>query len=41
MSVNLPAADPTDIVGWLRIDSRLTSSGQPTEPQLAALADNG
>ena len=41
MSVNLPAVDPTDIFGWLRIDFRLTSSGQPTEAQLAALAGLG
>ncbi len=31
-------SDPTDIFAWLRLDRRLTTSGQPTEQQLAALA---
>lgn len=29
--------DPTDIFAWRRVDDRLTSSGQPSEAQLAAL----
>ena len=28
-------ADPTDIINWRRHDQRLTSSGQPSEAQLA------
>jgi protein tyrosine phosphatase (PTP) superfamily phosphohydrolase (DUF442 family) len=34
-------SDPVDIYNWQRIDARLTSSGQPTEHQLAALARLG
>jgi protein tyrosine phosphatase (PTP) superfamily phosphohydrolase (DUF442 family) len=34
-------ADPTDIYNWLRLDGRITTSGQPTEAQLAALAALG
>ncbi|WP_439533102.1 protein tyrosine phosphatase family protein [Polymorphobacter sp.] len=29
--------DPVDIHAWRRLDARLTTSGQPTEPQLADL----
>ena len=29
--------DPTDIHVWRRLDARLTTSGQPSEEQLAAL----
>ncbi|HEX3883367.1 MAG TPA: protein tyrosine phosphatase family protein [Stellaceae bacterium] len=39
-----PAADPTDpetIYNWRRLDERVTTSGQPTEPQLAGLHDLG
>jgi protein tyrosine phosphatase (PTP) superfamily phosphohydrolase (DUF442 family) len=28
-------ADPTAIYNWRRLDDRITTSGQPTEPQLA------
>jgi len=34
-------ADPADIHNWRRLDERLTTSGQPTEDQLAALAEIG
>lgn len=34
-------SDPIDIPNWLRIDDRLTSSGQPLEEQLAVLRDLG
>ncbi len=30
-------ADPTDIPAWYRLDERLTTSGQPSEDQLARL----
>ena len=30
-------ADPTAIYNWHRLDDRLTTSGQPTEPQLAEI----
>ncbi len=33
--------DPVDIYNWRRLDERLTTSGQPTEAQLQALADLG
>lgn len=33
--------DPADIHNWRRLDARLTTSGQPTEAQLAALAGIG
>jgi protein tyrosine phosphatase (PTP) superfamily phosphohydrolase (DUF442 family) len=33
--------DPIDIYAWLRLDARLTTSGQPSEVQLAALRDMG
>ncbi|MGD9656702.1 MAG: protein tyrosine phosphatase family protein [Methylocystis sp.] len=33
--------DPTHIYNWLRIDSRLTTSGQPSESELAAIAALG
>jgi len=28
-------ADPESIYNWRRLDDRITTSGQPTEPQLA------
>lgn len=31
------ATDPEAIYNWRRLDERITTSGQPTEPQLAAL----
>src|SRR6185437_11987105 len=31
----LPMADPETIYNWRRLDDRITTSGQPTEPQLA------
>ncbi len=34
-------SDPTTIHNWHRMDARLTSSGQPTEAELAALAALG
>ena len=34
-------SDPTDIFAWRRLDHKLTTSGQPTEEQLAALAALG
>jgi protein tyrosine phosphatase (PTP) superfamily phosphohydrolase (DUF442 family) len=34
-------SDPTDIYNWQRLDERLTSSGQPSEAQLAAIRDLG
>jgi protein tyrosine phosphatase (PTP) superfamily phosphohydrolase (DUF442 family) len=36
-----PPADPTDIFMWRRVDHRLTTSGQPSEPQLARIAPLG
>jgi protein tyrosine phosphatase (PTP) superfamily phosphohydrolase (DUF442 family) len=33
--------DPTDIYNWRRLDERLTTSGQPTEAQLQAIAALG
>lgn len=33
--------DPTDIYAWRRLGPRLTTSGQPTEAQLAAIAALG
>ncbi len=33
--------DPTDTYNWLRLDDRTTSSGQPSEAQLAAIAALG
>ncbi len=33
--------DPVTIHNWLRLDERTTTSGQPTEPDLAALAALG
>lgn len=35
------ASDPNDIFAWRRIDARLTTSGQPSEAQLAAIAALG
>jgi protein tyrosine phosphatase (PTP) superfamily phosphohydrolase (DUF442 family) len=34
-------ADPEHIYNWLRLDERLTTSGQPTETELGAIADLG
>lgn len=34
-------SDPTDIYNWRRLDSRVTTSGQPTEEQLAELSKLG
>jgi uncharacterized protein (TIGR01244 family) len=34
-------ADPTAIYHWYRLDHRITTSGQPTEPQLAEIAALG
>ena len=34
-------SDPTDIHRWRRLDDRITTSGQPTEAQLATLAGLG
>ena len=34
-------SDPTEIFAWRRLDRRLTTSGQPTETQLAMLAALG
>jgi len=33
--------DPEDIYNWRRLDERLTTSGQPTEAQLQAIAALG
>ncbi len=35
------ATDPETIYNWRRLDARVTTSGQPTEPQLAGLHDLG
>jgi protein tyrosine phosphatase (PTP) superfamily phosphohydrolase (DUF442 family) len=34
-------SDPTDIMAWLRLGERLTTSGQPSEKQLSALSTLG
>ena len=34
-------SDTTDIYNWRRLDSRVTTSGQPTEEQLAGLSKLG
>ena len=34
-------SDPTDILNWQRIDATVTTSGQPSEDQLAAIRDMG
>ena len=34
-------AEPTEIFAWRRIDNRITTSGQPTEEQLARVRDLG
>src|ERR1700720_3046561 len=34
-------ADPETIYNWRRLDDRITTSGQPTEPQLADIHDLG
>jgi protein tyrosine phosphatase (PTP) superfamily phosphohydrolase (DUF442 family) len=33
--------DPAHIANWLRLDARITTSGQPSEEQLAELQDLG
>ncbi len=33
--------DPTDILNWRRIDQRITTSGQPTEDQIADIEKLG
>ena len=33
--------DPTSIYNWRRLDDRITTSGQPTEAQLAEIRDMG
>lgn len=33
--------DPTDILNWWRADARITTSGQPSAPQLAEIAALG
>ena len=35
--LSAPMADPETIYNWRRLDDRITTSGQPTEPQLADL----
>jgi protein tyrosine phosphatase (PTP) superfamily phosphohydrolase (DUF442 family) len=35
------ATDPEAIYNWRRLDDRITTSGQPTEPQLTGLHDLG
>ena len=34
-------ADPEGIYNWRRLDDRITTSGQPTEPQLSDIRDLG
>jgi uncharacterized protein (TIGR01244 family) len=34
-------ADPDRVINWYRLDSRVTTSGQPTEADLCAIADLG
>jgi protein tyrosine phosphatase (PTP) superfamily phosphohydrolase (DUF442 family) len=34
-------ADPKGVYNWHRLDSRITTSGQPTEAQLAEIRDLG
>src|SRR5579863_7635470 len=34
---NVPMADPETIYNWRRLDARITTSGQPTEAQLAEI----
>lgn len=34
-------ADPDGIINWFRMDDRVTTSGQPTEAELAAIAALG
>lgn len=41
MSEQTKPADPTGIFAWRRLTDRLTTSGQPSEAQLAELADLG
>ena len=33
--------DPKDILNWRRVDDRITTSGQPSEAQLAAIQKLG
>jgi protein tyrosine phosphatase (PTP) superfamily phosphohydrolase (DUF442 family) len=40
-SLNVLMSDPTDILNWRRVDDRLTTSGQPTEAQLADIQKLG
>lgn len=40
-TANDPANDPATIYNWRRLDARVTTSGQPTEAGLAALAALG
>ena len=35
------SVDPVEIYNWRRLDARLTTSGQPTEPQLSEIAALG
>ena len=39
--MTMPPNDPLDITTWRRLDERLTTSGQPSEEQLAAIAALG
>ena len=41
MQTRSPTPDLIDIFRWRRIDERLTTSGQPSEPQLGAIAALG
>lgn len=34
-------SDPTGVFNWRRLDERITTSGQPTETELAAIRDLG
>jgi uncharacterized protein (TIGR01244 family) len=38
---NVAMSDPTEIYNWRRLDARTTTSGQPTEAQLAAISALG
>ena len=39
--MTIPPNDPLDIITWRRLDERLTTSGQPSGEQLAAIAALG
>ncbi|HKX78973.1 MAG TPA: protein tyrosine phosphatase family protein [Novosphingobium sp.] len=41
MALRSAAHDPVEVLQWHRLDDRLTTSGQPSEEQLAAIADLG